>query len=93
MCDVAAHQKEESPMAKRARSKKKRVTFAAAVKVLRGMGVEHQEYGRVNADGSHSIDPEQIEKLKRKLGKKGRAKIRFVALNAPFKRRSPIAPA
>jgi hypothetical protein len=92
MCDVAAHQKEESPMAKRARPKKKRVTFAAAVKVLQGMGVEHQEYGRVRADGSHSIDPAQIEKLKKKLGKR-RASIRFVALNAPFKRRSPIAPA
>jgi hypothetical protein len=75
-------------MAKR----KKRVSFGAAVKALRGVGVDHQEFGRVRADGTHSVDPAQIEKLKKKLGNR-RASIRFVALNAPFKRRSPIAPA
>jgi hypothetical protein len=79
-------------MAKRTRSKKKRVSFGEAVKALRGVGVDHQEFGRVRADGTHSVDPAQIEKLKRKLGKR-RVNIRFVALNAPFKRRSPIAPA
>jgi hypothetical protein len=89
---MRAHQKEDSPMAKRTRSKKKRVSFGEAVKALRGLGVDHQEYGRVRADGTHSVDPAQIEKLKRKLGKR-RVNIRFVALNAPFKRRSPIAPA
>jgi len=77
-------------MAKRAR--KKRVSFGAAVKALRGVGVDHLEFGRVQADGTHRVNPAQLEKLKRKLGKRGQANIRFVALNAPFKRRSPIAP-
>jgi hypothetical protein len=80
-------------MAKRARSGKKRVSFGAAVRALRGAGVDHQEFGRVNADGTHRVDPAQIEKLKKKLGRSGRGHIRFVALNAPFKRRSPVAPA
>lgn len=80
-------------MAKRARAKRKRVSFGEAVKALRGVGVDHQEFGRVHADGTHSVNPAQVEKLKKKLGRSGRANIRFVALNAPFRRRSPIAPA
>lgn len=75
-------------MAKRAR----KVSFGAAVKALRSAGVPHQEFGRVNADGTHKTQPAQLEKLKKKLGSKGRGHIRFVALNAPFKRRSPVAP-
>jgi hypothetical protein len=75
-------------MAKRART----VSFGAAVKALRSAGVPHQEFGRVNADGTHRVNPAQLEKLKKKLGSK-RGHIRFVALNAPFKRRSPVAPA
>jgi len=80
-------------MAKRARPRKKKVSFGAAVKALRSAGVVHQEFGRVNADGSHRVNPAQIEKLKKKLGRSGQGNIRFVALNAPFKRRSPVAPA
>jgi hypothetical protein len=80
-------------MAKRARAGKKRVGFGAAVKALRSAGVPHQEFGRVHTDGTHRVNPAQIEKLKKKLGRSGRAHIRFVALNAPFKRRSPVAPA
>jgi hypothetical protein len=79
-------------MAKRARSRK-RVSFGAAVKALRSAGVPHQEFGRVNADGTHKVQPAQLERLKKRLGRSGRGHIRFVALNAPFKRRSPVAPA
>ena len=79
-------------MAKRARAGKKRVSFGAAVRALRGTGVDHLEFGRVNADGTHRVDPAQLERLKKKLGRR-RANIRFVALNAPFKRRSPATPA
>jgi nickel-dependent lactate racemase len=80
-------------MAKRPRSRKKRVKFGEAVKALRNAGVPHQEFGRVQADGTHKVDPTQIAKLKKKLGKARSRNVRFVALNAPFKRRSPIPPA
>ena len=80
-------------MAKRARARRRRVSFGAAVKALRTAGVPHQEFGRVNPDGSHKTRPEQLDRLKKRLGKSRRGHIRFVALNAPFKRRSPVSPA
>jgi hypothetical protein len=84
-------------MAKRASSKKKgakgrRGTFAQAMRALEGAGVPKQQVGRVSTTGTANIDLNQIEALKKKLGS-GWRKVRFVALNAPFKRRSPITPA
>lgn len=80
-------------MAKRARAGKKRVSFGAAVRALKSAGVPHQEFGRVSPSGTHQVNPAQLERLKKKLGPSRRAHIRFVALNAPFKRRSPATPA
>jgi hypothetical protein len=79
-------------MAKRASSKGKRVTFNQAMKVLASAGVPRKEFGRYNADGNAVIDQGTLEAWQKKLGKKKTA-VRFVALNAPFKRRSQIPPA
>jgi len=84
-------------MAKRASSKKKgakggRGAFAKAMRALEGAGVPKQQVGRVSTTGTVNIDLNQIEELKKKLGADW-GKVRFVALNAPFKRRSPITPA
>jgi hypothetical protein len=76
-------------MAKRPGSKKKGVKFGEAVKALRGVRADHQEFGRLHTDGTHRIDPAQLDKLKRKVGKGRWGRVRFVALNAPFKRRAP----
>jgi len=46
----------------------------------------------LNTDGSFEIDPDSLEAFKKKVGKSTWSKVRFVALNAPFKRRSPISP-
>jgi len=54
--------------------------------------VNPQEIGRLNKDGTVSIDPEKLEELKKKLGAAAWSKVRFVALNAPFNRRLPIPP-
>ena len=60
-------------------------------------GVPRVKFGRMNKDGTANINPEKLEEFKKKLEKKfGEAafsKVHFVALNAPFKRRSPIPPA
>jgi hypothetical protein len=79
-------------MAKRARARKRRVTFAQAKKVLASAGVPQQEFGQFTPQGKVMIDQLELERLQKRLGKKRRF-VRFVALNAPFKRRSPIAPA
>jgi hypothetical protein len=83
---------EDSAMAKSSRPKRKRVNFGEAKRMLECVGVEHQEFGRLHPDGSHRVDPAQLEKLKKKLGKATWSRVRFVALNAPFKRRSPVSP-
>jgi hypothetical protein len=67
--------------------------FREAMEALQGVGVENQEFGRLNKDGTVSIDPEKLEELKRKLGEAAWSKVRFVACNAPFNRRLPIPPA
>jgi hypothetical protein len=61
------------------------------MKALGGAGVPAKEFGHFNSDGTLSINPKALEGLKKKVGKASR-KVRFVALNAPFKRRSPVAP-
>ena len=67
--------------------------FGQAMKALEGTGVPKQEFGRFTKDGTVNIDQRELEALRKKLGKAAWSKVRFVALNAPFKRRSPIAPA
>jgi hypothetical protein len=57
---------------------------------LESVDADKQEFGRLNKDGTANIDPEKLEALKKKLGEAVWTKVRFVALNAPFKRRSPI---
>jgi hypothetical protein len=51
-----------------------------------------QQFGRLNKDGTVNIQPQKLEGLKKKVGKAAWSRVRFVALNAPFKRRSPISP-
>ena len=79
-------------MAKRA-SSKKQGTYRAAMTALGSARVPKTEIGRFNNDGSITINQKALEGLKKKLGKSTSKKVRFVALNAPFKRRSPITPA
>jgi hypothetical protein len=75
-----------------AKKRAKRVTAAAAMKALHTAGAPSQEFGKLNADGSYEIDPDLLEKFKKQMGKSTWGRVRFVALNAPFKRRSPISP-
>ena len=79
-------------------SKKKKGTTARSAKVptvrhgtkaLENLGLPKEVFGRLNKDGSHTIDPKALETLKQKVGKERWSKVRFVAMNAPFKRRSP----
>jgi hypothetical protein len=80
--------KEDSPMARSARTK-----YRNAMRALEGTEVNVQEIGQLNKDGTISIDPEKLEELKKKLGAAAWRTVRFVALNAPFNRRSPTPPA
>lgn len=79
-------------MAKKARGRK-RATFKQAMKSLADAGIPKKEFGRPSAGGSIKIDHKALEALQKSLPKKRRSHVRFVALNAPFKRRSPTAPA
>jgi hypothetical protein len=79
-------------MAKNPKSKKAKPTFRQAIQALQDVGVPLQEFGKVKKDGTVEIDVESLEKLKKKLGKAASAGVRFVALNAPFKRRSAMPP-
>jgi len=80
-------------MAKRAKSKA-RVAKAKKPRAgkYREPVVPQQEFGKLNKDGTAEIDFESLERFKRKLGIARFAKVRFVARNAPFKRRSAIPP-
>jgi hypothetical protein len=86
-------------MAKRASSRKKKAkarsakagTFSQAMTALRGANVPRTEFGRFNEDGTPDINQEALEKVKSKLGETAWRKVRFVALNAPFKRQSPTS--
>jgi hypothetical protein len=77
---------EDSPMAKSPKSK------ARKAKAKKAVPVPEQAFGRLNKDGTAEIDFETLERFKKKLGKALFAKVRFVARNAPFKRRSVILP-
>jgi hypothetical protein len=97
MVDASRPREEDSPMAKRPKSKARVAKvkvgkFGRAMQALKGVGVPQQEFGRLNKDGTAEIDLDSLEALKKKLGKAAVGKVRFVALNAPFKRRSAIPP-
>jgi hypothetical protein len=99
MVDASRDREEDSPMAKRAKSKarvaKKKAgagNYRQAVQALDAVGVPQLEFGRLNPDGTAEIDFESLEGFKKKLGKLTSAKVRFRALNAPFKRRSATPP-
>ena len=77
-------------MAKGSSSRKRKDKFAAAMEALGGVEVYKQEFGQLNKDGTAKIDPKKLEELKKTLGEENWSKVRFVALNAPFKRRSQI---
>jgi hypothetical protein len=77
-------------MVKDSRPRKRRDKFAQAMEALEGVGVPQQEFGQLNKDGTANIDLQKLEELKKKLGAEAWRKVRFVALNAPFKRRSSI---
>ena len=82
-------------MAKRAKkgAKARRGTFQEAMKALEGVKVPKEQIGQLGKDGIATMDLHGVEKLKKKLGEQAWSKVRFVALNAPFKRRSPSSPA
>jgi hypothetical protein len=83
----------KSPKSKAKKKKAKKArggTFRQAVQALQDVGVPQQEFGKLNRDGTAELDFDSLEKLKKKLGRATSAKVRFVALNAPFKRRSAI---
>src|SRR5262245_55209516 len=85
--------REDPPMAKRSKKKAKarRGTFGEAMKALEAVGSRHREVGKLNTAGNAEIDIDELQKLKKDLGKAA-SKVKFVALNAPFKRRLPIPP-
>ena len=74
---------------KKAKAQGAKSKFGQAMKVLEALDVPQQEFGHLNNDGSVQMDPKQLERLKRHFGKAAGKKVRFVALNAPFKRRLP----
>jgi hypothetical protein len=77
-------------MAKKARTRKRKVTYRTAVRALDDAGVPNEEIGRFSADGKNLVLNQRVLDSLRK-GKK-RKVVRFRALNAPFKRQSGIAP-
>jgi hypothetical protein len=66
--------------------------FVEALKALEGRR-HFQFVGGIDEDGSVKIDLKQLEELKKKLEALGisQGNIKFVAMNAPFMRRSPTA--
>jgi hypothetical protein len=67
-------------------------SYNDAMNALQDVGVNKQEFGRLNKNGTVNIDLEKLEELKRTLGEAAWSKVRFVALNAPFKRRTNTPP-
>ena len=80
-----------SPQKKRAQPRStSAATYRDAMNALEGVEVHKHECGRLNKDGTVSIDPAKLEELKQRVGEAAWRRVRFVALNAPFKRRSSI---
>jgi hypothetical protein len=66
--------------------------FEAALKALEGRR-HFQFVGEMDQDGNVKIDLKELEELKKKLEALGISpgNVKFVAMNAPFMRRSPTA--
>jgi hypothetical protein len=87
------------PAAKKRPAKKKRavkqkpMTFEAALTALGGPPRHIRFVGGLDTAGQIQLDPTELEALKKKLQALGISwdKVKFVAMNAPFMRRSPIA--
>jgi hypothetical protein len=75
---------EDSPMAKSPKSK--------ARKAKAKKPVPEQEFGKLSKNGIPEIDFKLLERFKKTLGSARFGKVKFVARNAPFKRRSAILP-
>lgn len=83
MAKKKAAESQEKQLAKR---------FEAALKALEGK--RHVQFvGGIDEDGNAKIDLKELEELKKKLKSEGinPGRVRFVALNAPFMRRSSIS--
>jgi len=59
------------------------------MQALEDVGVPNAEMGKLNKDGTITIDSKALDRLKKEVGSAA-SNVRFVALNAPFKRRSPL---
>jgi hypothetical protein len=86
----ASSKKSAAGSQKKAPASRKSGQFNTAMQAVGDAGVPSHEIGRLNKDGSHTIDSERVEELKKKLGKETWSRVRFVAMNAPFKRRAQI---
>jgi hypothetical protein len=79
----------KTPVKKKAPVKQKPMAFEAALMALEGQR-HFQLVGGMDKDGNYIIDPKELEDLKKKLKALGinLDSVKFVALNAPFMRRS-----
>jgi hypothetical protein len=77
-------------MAKTPSSRKRRGRSGEAVEAQEGGEPPEKEFGQVDKDGTVKIDPKKLEEFKNELGETARwSRVKFLARNAPFKRRSP----
>lgn len=78
------------PVKKRAPKSQSPTQLETALKALKGKRY-FQFVGGMDKDGNANINLNELEELKKKLKAEGidPGKVRFVALNAPFMRRSP----
>jgi hypothetical protein len=79
-------------MAKTPSSRKRRGRSGEAVEAQEGGEPPEKEFGQVDKDGTVKIDPKKLEEFKKYLEETARgdwSRVKFVARNAPFKRRSP----
>ena len=65
---------------------------ARKAKAKKAVPVPEQEFGKLSKNGIPEIDFKLHERFKKTLGSARFAKVKFVARNAPFKRRSAILP-
>lgn len=65
---------------------------ARKAKAKKAVLVPEQEFGKLNRDGTPEIDFKLLERFKKTLGSARFGKVKFVARNAPFNRRSAIPP-
>ena len=68
----------------------KKTKFDKVMDKAEEVGAPQHTFGHGNKDGTANIDPEELEKFREKVEKQGVSwtKVKFVAMNAPFMRRS-----